>query len=252
MWNTLLLDLDDTLLCNNMEDFIPAYFRALTDAFVSWISPDRLLELLMLGIEAMDRGDGQGPSNEEAFSSVFYPAVGLSESVLKPVFERFYAEEFPRLRSITRPVTEARPVVELAFSRGWRVVIATHPVFPRSAVEQRLDWAGVPVSDFAYDLVTSIENMHATKASSAYYFEVLAKLGCRPRECLMVGDDWERDMLPAADAGIPVFSIEGCGGSTGTVSFSQEEAIPENLLYGRGTLKDLLDGFSGNPPPEIQ
>lgn len=249
MWNALLLDLDDTLLCNNMEDFIPAYFGALTESFAPWVSPDRLLELLMLGTDAMDRGNGRGPTNEEVFGSVFYPAVGIDESVLKPVFERFYAEEFPRLRSITRPVPEARLVVELAFSRGWRVVIATHPVFPRTAVEQRLDWAGVPVRDFAYDLVTSIENMHATKASPAYYSEILAKLDCRPPECLMVGDDWERDMLPAAAAGVPAFFITGCGGAAGAGPSTREQALPGDLLYGQGTLKDLLGRISENPPP---
>ena len=53
-------------------------------------------------------------------------------------------------------------------------------MFPHQAVEARLAWAGVPVTEYPYTLVTSYENMHAAKPHQAYYQEILAKIGCRP------------------------------------------------------------------------
>ena len=236
----VLLDLDDTLLCNHMEEFIPRYMRMLSQAFGTLISPERLLAKLMEGMAAMDAGDGEGPSNQEAFRQVFFRAAGQKEADLDAVFTRFYAQDFPQLRSITRPVPEARPLLKRLCAQGIQVVVATNPVFPRTAVEQRLEWAGIPVGEFPYTLVTSIENMHATKASQAYYREILAFLELPPRECLMAGDDWERDMKPAAAAGIPVFWVTGCGRARETVLSSSATAPDPDLWRGEGNLGDFL------------
>ncbi|MGB2908241.1 MAG: HAD family hydrolase [Candidatus Aminicenantaceae bacterium] len=240
MLKAILFDLDDTLLINNMASFIPAYFELLSAAFTDRVPAERLSLELIRGIEAMDANDGSGSSNEEAFEEVFYSALSLGRAELQPVFERFYAEEFPKLRSITRPMPGARRVVAQAFSGDRQVVIATNPVFPRVAVEQRLDWAGVSVLDFVFDLVTHIENMHATKARPAYYREILSVLGREPQECLMVGDDWQRDMVPAAQVGIPVFWITGPEDSDSQVAGPQDDPVPEELLTGSGSLEDVL------------
>ncbi len=240
MLRAVLFDLDDTLLINNMASFIPAYFQMLIQAFADRVPSERLFLELTRGIEAMDANEGSGPTNEEAFEAVFYPAVGLDREELKPVFERFYAAEFPKLRTITRPMPGARSVVERAFDRGLQVAIATNPVFPCTAVEQRLGWAGVSVLDFKYDLVTTIENMHATKAGSAYYREILSMLGREPQECLMVGDDWQRDMVPAASAGIPVYWVTGPETSASPGTGSRGDPLPDELLTGSGSLAELL------------
>ncbi len=240
MLKAVLFDLDDTLLINNMASFVPAYFQLLSAAFADSVPAERLFLELTRGIEAMDANDGSGSSNEDAFKAVFYPALGLRREELQPVFERFYIEEFPKLRSITRPMPGARGVVEQAFSGDRQVVIATNPVFPRVAVEQRLDWAGLSVLDFAFDLVTHIENMHATKAGSAYYREILSVLGREPQECLMVGDDWQRDMVPAAQMGIPVFWVTGPEGVASPWAGPGDDPVPEELLTGRGSLEDVL------------
>jgi len=228
-FKAILFDLDDTLLVNSMERFVPVYFQALTRWVADLIPPERLLAALMHASRAMEANDGTGPTNAEAFAAVFYPEVGYSRKELEPIFERFYAEEFPRLRSLTRCIPEARKLVEWAFARGLQVVIATNPLFPRSPIEQRLEWAGVPVSEFNYALVTSYENMHATKAHPAYYREILAYLGRRPEECLMVGDNWEWDVAQAASAGISVYWVA-------------EPGVPQPgdvTLVGRGRLAEL-------------
>ena len=232
MLRAILFDLDDTLLGNSMETFVPAYFQALTRYVAPAIPPDRLVAELLRCTRAMEANDGTGPTNEERFAAAFFPALGHDPDELKPVFERFYAREFPKLRALTKTVPESRPLVTWAFERGLQVAIATNPLFPRSPIEQRLEWAGVPVAEFDYALVTTYENMHATKAHPAYYREILARLGRQPGECLMVGDDWKRDIAPASSVGIPAYWI------TEPSAVSPADDVP---LVGQGTLADLWD-----------
>ena len=92
-----------------------------------------------------------------------------------------------------------------AFARGLAVIIATNPLFPTTAIEQRLAWAGVPVDEYPYALVTTYENMHAAKPQPAYYREILAAIDCPPDRALMVGDDWKNDIAPAAAVGLHTF-----------------------------------------------
>jgi FMN phosphatase YigB (HAD superfamily) len=207
----LLLDLDDTLIDNAMDTFIPAYFRAL-EAFVAGVvEPGRFIEELLKATRAMDRNDDSGRSNEEVFAEAFYPALGVPQEELEPLLGRFYAEAFPRLEPFTRPRPAAPKVVEWAKGRGLQVAIATNPLFPRTAIEQRMAWGGVAVDRFDYELVTCYENSHATKSSPAYFREIVEFLGRKPAECLMVGDNWGWDVVCAGEAGIPAFWISADG-----------------------------------------
>jgi FMN phosphatase YigB (HAD superfamily) len=230
MLKAVLFDLDDTLLKNPMEAFVPAYFQALTRYAAHLVPPDRLVSSLIAGMRAMGSNDGTGPTNEEVFSKVFYPAVGLEAEVLKPVLFEFYADVFPRLKPLTRPAPKSRALVEWAFAQDLQVAVATNPVFPLPAVEQRLAWADVPKSEFDYALVTSMENSRALKPNPAYYRGILTALGRSARECLMVGDDWAQDMVPASSIGIPVFWIAAADAPL------PDANVP---LFGRGPLSDL-------------
>ncbi len=265
MLRAVLFDLDDTLLGNSMDTFVPAYFRALTRYLGHLIPPERLIAQLMRGTEAMDANHDGQRTNQEAFASAFYPNLGVDRSTVERVLGRFYAEEFPELQTLTRVRPEARLLVERALDEGLQVVIATNPLFPRVAIEHRLAWAGVPVEAFEYALVTTYETMHATKSHPAYYREILRRIGRRPDECLMVGDSWERDVIPATSVGLYVYWITEedeptsldvrplPGGSRSSVaSFVQiaagqlhKDSHPlsaSGLLVGHGKLAELLEG----------
>jgi FMN phosphatase YigB (HAD superfamily) len=87
---------------------------------------------------------------------------------------------------------EAYKVVKKAFSKDLKVVIATTPVLPLTAIEQRLEWAGI--ANFSYDLITSIENSYASKPNLLYYKLIFKYLKVSADECIMVGDE-EKDMV---------------------------------------------------------
>jgi len=237
MLKAILFDLDDTLLGNSMDSFIPAYFQALAQHMSHLIQPDRLIAALMRSTAVAMANDGTGPTNEQAFAAAFYPELGHEPDELIPHFERFYAQEFPKLRSLTCRIPNSRSLVEWAFEQGLQVAIATNPLFPRVAVEERLGWAGVPLTEFNYALVTTYENMHATKPHPSYYREILAVLGREPAESLMVGDNWEHDILPATSVGIPCYWISAVVDRPAPSGSVQGDT--SGLLVGRGSMADL-------------
>ena len=222
----ILFDLDGTLLDANMDIFLPRYFEALTAHVAHLIPPDRLISCLMQATEAMVTNDGSG-INQEVFAAAFYPLVGHSRQELEPIFADFYANDFPRLRQHTRRKPEAQQVVQAAFDRGYDVVIATNPLFPAAAVEQRMEWAGV--AGFAYRLVTTYENSRAAKPNLLYYQQILTTIDHPPGACLVVGDE-DMDMV-AAHLGCLTFLIPGP-----RTKLSPTTPAP---TY-RGTLADLL------------
>ncbi len=230
MLKAILFDLDGTLLDNPMHEFVPAYLELLAAFVADRLPPDRFVRELLAATAAMNANDGSGPTNEEVFAAAFYPALGLEREAFQPVWERFYDEEFPKLRRLTRTRAEARLLVTWAFELGLDVVIATNPLFPRPAIEQRIAWAGVSVEEFPYALVTTCENMHATKDHPAYYAEILHRLGRSPQECLMVGDDWGWDIRPTVELGMNAFWV---------VDGAAVPPSPALPLAGRGSLADL-------------
>ena len=111
-----------------------------------------------------------------------------------------------------------------------------------------MEWAGVGVDRFPYDLVTSYENSHATKSNPAYYGEILETLDRRPAECLMVGDNWNWDIVCAAEIGIPGYWIAEANAqppSTGTSTVGQGTLDDFFECAHSGTLEETLAGFVG-------
>lgn len=237
MIRAILMDLDNTLLENDMERFVPTYLSALGEYLSDLFPPETLIRHLLRATDAMVANTDPDCTNLEAFSTAFFPSLGRSREELEPLFAQFYAERFPHLRRLTKPVPAARPVLEWAFARRFQVAIATNPLFPPTAIEQRLAWAGTPADEFAFDLITSYDIMHAAKPHPAYFLEIAAKLGRRPEECLMVGDDWRMDIHPALSTGMSAYWIADAGSET-----PSGEPDPT----GQGSLADFAQWAQAN------
>jgi HAD superfamily hydrolase (TIGR01549 family) len=205
IFRAILFDLDDTLLENNMDRFLPAYFGLLTPHMASYVPPDKFMSALLAATRAMVENTDPTLTNQQVFAADFFPRVGRTADELMPVFEDFYATQFGQLRSLTRCRPEARAVVQAVFDAGLDVVIATNPLFPETAIRQRMEWADV--ADFPFRLVTSYETMHACKPHSQYYQEIAECIGRKASECVMVGDDWKNDIAPALQAGLRTYWV---------------------------------------------
>jgi len=211
---TILLDLDDTLIHNSTEKFIPAYLQAL-GGYLSDIAPaEEIIRQVFSATQAMQANDDEAVTNYEAFYQAFLPKLNRTYEQIQPRIEAFYGDVYPGLQKFVTPVQNARQIVADLFSAGYRVSIATNPLFPKTAIDQRLDWAGV--RDLPFDLVTTMEVMHFSKPDTRYYQEILTRLAIAPAEAMMVGDNAEHDIAPARQVGLATWHITGAAnGSTG-------------------------------------
>jgi len=208
MISTVLFDLDNTLLSNDMESFLPNYLSALGKHMSGEVGSGELIHALLAGTQAMIANQDPKRTLRAVFDSVFFPRLGWKPASVRAQIDTFYTTGFPLLRALTSPRPEAVPLVRAVFERKWRVGIVTNPVFPKTAVEQRLQWAGFGPREYPFDLITSYENSHFAKPHPEYFSEVLAQLLCNPEEALVVGDDLERDIEPAARLGMATFRIQ--------------------------------------------
>lgn len=198
MIRAVLFDLDNTLLTNPTETFVPAYLWALSTYLTPLVPPEQLVAELLRCVRVMLANTDPTRTLKEVFWAALLPALPVSEAELMPLVDRFYAEAYGRLRVYTQPRPDAPRAVRAAFRAGCDVVIATNPLYPATAILQRLAWAGVPAEEYPYALVTSYEIMHAGKPRPEYFREIVERLGRRPEECLMVGDDLAQDMVARA------------------------------------------------------
>ena len=224
----ILFDLDGTLLEVDLNKFIPAYLDLLAKSVAHIIPPKIFIPKILKASKAVEEHDGH-LTNEEVYLNHFFPIEGYSKEDIEPFFNQFYENDFYQLQKYTKKKPKTREIIQKIFDKGYDVIIATTPVLPLTAIQQRLQWADV--AEFPYRLITTIENSHATKTISHlfYYEQILATIGYKADECLMVGDE-DKDMI-AKKLGIHTFLIR----STNT---KLDDAIPEPDYTG--TLEDIL------------
>lgn len=198
---TVLIDLDGTLLAQGFQPFQKAYLLGLSNHM--GLAPGEMIPKLLAATDQMMQKKLPSGTLEETFDEHFYPAIGIPKADLQAKIEDFYAHVFPTFRSFTSPHPDARHVVEELFSQGATLALATNPLFPYTAIEQRLEWAGFPLKDYPFSLVPGFETFHFAKPNPAYFAELLGQLGCPNQPSVMLGDDLELDLLPSARMGIP-------------------------------------------------
>lgn len=193
-----------------MSRFLEAYFPLLASRFGAGGDLPRFREALIDSVREMMRlGDGERLLST-VFLESFAPKVGRDAAEVTAVFEDFHRDGIDTLRDLTKPVPEARPLLERAAALGYDIALATNPVFFRPAIDARLRWAGL--EDFPFRFVSSADNMHYSKPHTEYFDEVVTGIGGEPSRCLMIGDDPEMDMS-ARWAGIATWFVPTAGRS---------------------------------------
>ena len=232
MIDTVLFDLDGTLLPMDQEQFVNAYMGLLAKRLAPHgYDANHLIAAIWAGTSAMVQNDG-ADTNEEVFWEDFCTIFGPDARKDEPLFEEFYATDFAKARTVCGFAAEAAEVVALLKERGATVGLATNPLFPAIATRQRIRWAGLDPEDF--NLVTTYENSRHCKPNPEYYRDVLAAIGKRAEQCLMVGNDVGEDMLPAEGLGMQVFLLTDCIINKSGADISR---FPRG---GFGELKDFL------------
>jgi FMN phosphatase YigB (HAD superfamily) len=199
----ILFDLDGTLLDIDLNAFLRRYFNALGAAADALFPGQGVVPAVLESTGAMQQPH-PGVTNRQAFNADFLQRTGIDLDDHWDVFERFYAEEFPLLGESSGPAKGAHRAVAVAKDLGLSIVVATQPIFPHSAIEARIAWAGL--ADAGLDTLTTYEVMHACKPMPTFFVEAAAMAGAKPSDCIMVGDDRRLD-LPAADVGMRTFYV---------------------------------------------
>lgn len=201
--NTILFDLDGTLLSIDMKEFEEIYYTSLSNVFKSIIAPDKFLAMLYSSVKAMVKTK-ENRTNEEVFMSVMKEHVGEELPAFQKHFIHYYENDFSVLRDAVNKNTDMLEALEILKEKGYELVIATNPLFPKFAIDQRIQWAELVHEDFSH--ITYFEDSHYCKPNVEYYSEILETIGKNPQECMMVGNDAEED-LAAGALGITTYLI---------------------------------------------
>ena len=203
----VLFDLDGTLLPMDQDVFIKTYFDMLAKRLAPLGYEARgLIKAIWSGTAEMVKNSGE-KTNEEVFWDKFTDIYGKEARAHLPEFDKFYQEDFDKVRVSTGFNSEAAKAVTEIKKLGLRVALATNPIFPSIATKKRIAWAGLMPEDFEY--VTSYENSRHSKPNLDYYRDVVSAIGVAPEDCIMVGNDVSEDMVAQA-LGMKVFLIPDC------------------------------------------
>nr|WP_295683362.1 HAD family hydrolase [uncultured Lachnoclostridium sp.] len=226
---TVLFDLDGTLLPFEQEEFIHSYFKRLATKLVPMgFEKDTLIKAIWSGMEAMIRNNGT-KTNEVAFWEVFEGLLQTKRELLEEVFLDFYQNEFDAVKEVVTKDINRRPLIENLKSKGYQLVLATNPVFPKEAVATRLSWIQLSLDDFSY--VTTFENSSYCKPSLGYYQNILKAIGKQPEECVMIGNNTLEDMIS-----------EKLGITTGLVTTNLENQNNYDInQFKHGTLEEVVE-----------
>lgn len=203
----VLFDLDGTLLPMDQDVFTKYYFKLLAQKLAPrGYDPKQLIDCIWAGTVSMVKNDGSC-KNEEAFWNKFAQLLGDHVHDDEPVFEAFYKNEFSGAKQACGYNPKAAEAVAKVKAAGFRVALATNPLFPAIATENRIRWAGLTPD--AFELYTTYENSSYCKPNPKYYLEITEQLGVKPEECLMVGNDVGEDMI-AETLRMKVFLLTDC------------------------------------------
>ncbi|HZJ85996.1 MAG TPA: HAD family hydrolase [Erysipelotrichaceae bacterium] len=204
MMNTILFDLDGTLLSMDTDEFIKLYFKAVAVKLKDYFTFEEVSKYFWQSTQYMINNTDPNKTNEEAFFEDFYKHSQGRDKEISDLLDDFYGNEFNEIKHVTSENSNIIKSIQVLKEKGYKLVVATNPLFPKKAILSRIMWAGLDPKDFK--LITSFEKMHYTKPHVNYYRQILEKISKDPSECLMVGNDIQEDMV-SKEIGIQTYLI---------------------------------------------
>lgn len=228
MIKAIFFDLDGTLLPMDQKQFVDAYLNLISDKLLEvGYEREKLIKTIWEATYAIVKNNGS-ILNEKVFWDVFANRYGEGILKDKDSFFTFYGNEFNSLKNVCGYNKDAKPLINYIKSKGYKLVLATNPVFPLVATASRMSWVDLNNDDF--DLVTTYENSCYAKPNLEYYRDLAKRIGCEPSECLMIGNDVEEDMV-AKNIGMKTFLLTDC-------LINKYDKDISN--YDKGTFSDLI------------
>ena len=163
MTKAILFDLDGTLLPMDQEVFVRDYLGRMA-AFLAphGYDPQSLIKAVWAGTGAMVKNDGKA-LNEDVFWYVFNSILGRDARQDLALFEDFYRTEFQKAKDSCGFNPAATDTIREIKDMGYRLILATNPLFPAIATQSRIRWAGLDPEDFEF--ITTYENTQNSKTN---------------------------------------------------------------------------------------
>ena len=208
-YSAILFDMDGTLVPMDMKTFTNNFMEKLLKKVARPDIPNEVaIKNTWLGIKAMVKNDGK-ELNETVFTKCYQEMYGdeLTQEILKETIA-FYQEDFWQVKEVVGENPYAKEAVRLAHEKADMVILATNPFFPMVAQKERLRWVDLSSEDF--DWITAYENSNFCKPNPNYYHMICEKMGLKPSECLMIGNDVKEDMKTCTEAGMDGYLVTDC------------------------------------------
>lgn len=189
--DTILFDLDGTLININSDSFIKKYCSELCTTFKSICSPNDFLGYLLNAIYSMINNDGS-ETNKDIFIKSLIENLKCESILCTNILNKFYTTGFLATKDDILPVIDMQQSIEILKTKGYTLVLATNPIFPEICIFKKIAWAGLTPSDFTY--ISTYENSKYCKPNPKYFEEILLHINKSPKQCLMVGNDVIEDM----------------------------------------------------------
>lgn len=202
---SIWFDLDGTLLQWDAHGFLKEYVKTLAGYAAPYMDSKIMVDRLWSATYAMVANSEKQRTNQQVFEEHFLKGLEVNRDTLWRAFDTFYEEAFPKLNHYTHKTDLSKQIVEEAKRKGFRVVLATNPVFPEVAIRHRIEWAGLSWDDFEW--VPTYEQAHFCKPNPLYYEELLDQTGLKPEQVMMVGNDMQEDMI-ASTVGMKTFWVK--------------------------------------------
>ena len=206
--NTIMFDLDGTLLPMNTEEFRTAYFKSINSFIYANLGDVDFAKHMVYAIEKMYKDRDGSLTNMQKFTKFFNEVSTIKFDVFKRHVDDYYIKEFDKLATYAQKESLVKMIVSVIKKKGYNLILATNSLFPQKAIEVRLKWAGLDAEDFLF--IANIDNMHYIKPNLEYYKEILGVNDLNEEECLMVGNDVEEDLV-ASELGISTFYLNEYG-----------------------------------------
>jgi FMN phosphatase YigB (HAD superfamily) len=202
--STIIFDLDGTLLGIDDQAFEMTYFKALAHEMQDLFEPKALVSIIWQATK-ITVADISDRSNQEVFLEAMQNLCDHDPEMLWNRFMRFYEGPFDVLKEHIQPNPNMLKAVNHLYDHGYQLAIATNPLFPKLAVDKRIQWANLDSQKFQY--VSSFEGNASCKPQLKFYQEVIGALNVKAEHCLMVGNDPLEDMI-AKQMGMRTYLLE--------------------------------------------
>ncbi len=202
--NTILFDLDGTLLNIDINEFMKVYMEKLYPSVKEIFAEKEFYSFMNESIMATIKSEDEEKTNEEVFIDHFGKISGKDIKKVYGYIMDFYSGDYTTIEGMYSRSKYMIKSVDVLKKKGYDLVVATNPLFPHIATAKRVEWAGFNPDDFK--LITTIEKMRYCKPSVKYYEEILSMISRNPNECIMVGNDVQEDLV-AAKLGIATYLV---------------------------------------------